>query len=136
LNADVECLSWNPQDSKQLLVTQENGEVICFDALKPGGEAVWRLPQAHSKAVSGLSVHPSIPGLFATASVDRSVKFWDMSQPNEPLCVLAIPFKKEKVFCLSFFDDEKKLLAVGTKSDLRVLKLNEHSALREHFKLH
>jgi periodic tryptophan protein 1 len=78
LPEDPEVMLWHPHMPTHLLVSTENGRVICFDASKPDDQAVMVL-EAHSKAISGMDINTSIPGLLVTVSVDRSYKFWDIA---------------------------------------------------------
>ena len=95
LPADPECVAWIPQAQYKFLVSSEDGNVKCFDAMMAmnGGAAgndaaknapLWTLA-AHNKATTSLAVNPLFPNMIATGSLDRHVKLWTLS-PN-PSCL-------------------------------------------------
>ena len=81
VSSDVETAQWNPHCPQQFFVTTEDGFVTCFDSLVPG-RPLFSF-QAHKSAVSGFSVSPFIPNCVATASTDKSLKIWNLSN-NTP----------------------------------------------------
>ncbi|KAG1342839.1 putative WD repeat-containing protein C17D11.16 [Cocos nucifera] len=89
--ADVESLAWDPHNEHLFVVSLENGTVQGFDIRvtasdsSSGPKPCFTL-HAHDKAVSSISYNPSIPNLLATASTDKMVKLWDISN-NQPSCV-------------------------------------------------
>ena len=92
LPADPECVAWIPQAQYKFLVSSEDGNVKCFDAMaamNSGATAaaatttttnapIWTLA-AHNKATTSLAVNPLFPNLIATGSMDRYVKLWTIS---------------------------------------------------------
>ena len=78
VSADVETVRWNPHAPYNYLVATEDGRVVSRD-LRMGDrpEAVLFSLQAHKKAASALSFNALAPTVFATASLDGSVKLWD-----------------------------------------------------------
>eukprot|EP00897_Mesotaenium_endlicherianum_P009561 jgi/Mesen1/8633/ME000050S08049 len=99
LSADVECLAWDPHSPQCYVVSTEDGLVRCYDVRKggsttatppaasssAGGEALFTL-HAHDKATCAVSFSPGVPNLMATASTDKLVKVWDISD-QKPSCV-------------------------------------------------
>ena len=95
LPADPECVAWIPQAQYKFLVSSEDGNVKCFDAMTAMNGAaagngvaknapLWTLA-AHNKAATSLAVNPLFPNMIATGSLDRHVKLWTIS-PN-PSCL-------------------------------------------------
>ena len=68
---------WDPFCPFHLYCSLESGEIVCIDIRIP------LLPlcsfQAHDKTTSGISFSSGVSGLFASASIDKTVKLWDVS---------------------------------------------------------
>lgn len=88
LPADIECLAWDPFQSYHLYASMENGQVLCLDirnietsrqSIGAGAVNPYLLFQAHDQTVSAIHFSSSVKGMFATASVDETVKVWDVS---------------------------------------------------------
>lgn len=87
---DIESLQWNPFNDNELFVSFENGYVACIDR-RVNGTMKYGF-QAHPKTVSSLSFSKDTPGMLSTASVDKTVKVWDLYTANAstrtpPTCV-------------------------------------------------
>ncbi|KYK62142.1 WD repeat containing protein [Drechmeria coniospora] len=52
-----------------------DGSVGRYDVRAPGGEEMWKLSDSK---IGGFSLHPLQPHLMATASLDRTMKIWDL----------------------------------------------------------
>lgn len=52
-----------------------DGSVGRYDIRAPGSEEVWSLSESK---IGGFSLHPLQPHLVATASLDRTLKIWDL----------------------------------------------------------
>lgn len=123
--ADVESLAWDPHNEHSFVVSLENGTVQGFDIRvtasdsSSGPKPCFTL-HAHDKAVSSISYNPSAPNLLATASTDKMVKLWDISN-NQPSCVASTNPKAGAIFSISFSEDSPFLLAIGgSKGKLQV----------------
>ncbi|OQR92254.1 periodic tryptophan protein [Achlya hypogyna] len=111
LSADVESLQWHPHTPSVLVASSEDGIVVGYDVRMNNGAPLFRF-QAHDAAVSAISFSPLMPGLFATASVDKHVKIWDMAG-NAPVCVASKDMNIGELMTLSFYKDSPFLLAAG-----------------------
>jgi hypothetical protein len=79
---------------------------------KTGSKPLWRL-SAHDKPACALSFCPSAPGLLATASTDKTVKLWDVSD-DKPLPIATERPNLGAVFAAAFCGaDAPHLLAMG-----------------------
>lgn len=85
LSADVESLAWSPHTPSTIVASTEDGAVVGYDVRMTGSAPLFRF-DAHAGAVSAISFSAQIPGLFATAGVDKTVKIWDLKD-NAPVCV-------------------------------------------------
>jgi len=77
LPGDPECLLWNHLLPATFIVATDDGRVTSFDCRMPD-RALWQL-QAHEQAVTSVALSPTADGLMATASLDKSVKLWDVA---------------------------------------------------------
>ncbi|GMH35121.1 hypothetical protein BSKO_02989 [Bryopsis sp. KO-2023] len=78
LSGEAEAFTWSPGNPTSFLSSTDDGVVHCFDARKGGGsEPVFRLA-AHEKPTTVLSFSPLAPDLLMTASIDKTVKIWDI----------------------------------------------------------
>ncbi|KAJ7296872.1 hypothetical protein O6H91_Y095600 [Diphasiastrum complanatum] len=120
--ADVESLAWDPHFSQYFIVSLEDGTVRAHDIRSSTGSGQKTLftLHAHEKAVCSISYNPSARNLLATASTDKMVKLWDITN-NQPSCIASINPKVGAVFSSSFCKDSPNLLAVGgSKGNLEV----------------
>jgi periodic tryptophan protein 1 len=85
LSADVESLAWSPHTPSTIVASTEDGAVVGYDVRMTGSAPLFRF-DAHAGAVSAISFSAQIPGLFATAGVDKTVKIWDLKD-NAPVCI-------------------------------------------------
>lgn len=85
LSADVESLTWAPHNPSTIVAATEDGVVAGFDVRMNGSAPLFRF-DAHAGAVSAISFSSHIPGMLATAGVDKTVKIWDLLE-NKPVCI-------------------------------------------------
>jgi periodic tryptophan protein 1 len=81
--ASVERVEWNTHSAQNFFVSTEDGLVTYFDT-RSLNKPLWTLT-AHSKP-SQIACNPVIPNLLATASLDKTVKLWDL-EGSEPKCL-------------------------------------------------
>jgi WD40 repeat protein len=62
--------------SQTLLFSTLNGDVGYYDTRAPSASAV--IFACSEKKIGGLGIHPKASHIFATASLDRTVKIWDL----------------------------------------------------------
>jgi WD40 repeat protein len=88
--SDVEALLWDPFQSYHLYASLENGQVLCLDIrnidqMKHHSKSLspYLSFQAHETTVCSMSFSPTVKGMLATASLDSTVKIWDVSNLHE-----------------------------------------------------
>ena len=160
--ADMECLQWNPHNPATFAVSTEDGNVALYDA-RNNKQPVWTLA-AHSggKSCSSVAFNSVVPGMMATASTDKTVKVWDISQIDSssgsnsginsssksegatssatggaggPVCVETKSMGIGEVFCLNFYPDDPYILACGGEDGKVALwETNESSQVSRRFR--
>lgn len=83
LPSEAEDLVWNPHDAAHLVISTDDGSVVCYDVRS--AEAPLYSLKAHGEACSNVSFSPMVPGLMATASADGHVKIWDVLEGKPAL---------------------------------------------------
>lgn len=139
VESDVEQLRWDPHDDNHFYVSTESGVLHCFDARQlpstpEKSKAVWRL-QAHEKELSSFSINPAVPGFIATASTDRTVKLWNVTEKG-PSMVVSRDLEVGKVFSANFAPDNEiafRLAVAGSKGAVQVWDTSTNKAVREAF---
>ncbi|KAF7189310.1 putative WD repeat-containing protein C17D11.16 [Pseudocercospora fuligena] len=139
VESDVEQLRWDPHNDNHFYVSTESGVLHCFDARQlpstpEKSKAVWRL-QAHEKELSSFSINPAVPGFIATASTDRTVKLWNVTEKG-PSMVVSRDLEVGKVFSANFAPDNEiafRLAVAGSKGAVQVWDTSTNKAVREAF---
>ncbi|PHH52001.1 DNA damage-binding protein CMR1 [Ceratocystis fimbriata CBS 114723] len=75
IDMPISALEIMPSDPTVLLFSTLSGSVCRADTRKPGIVDEWTLSD---QKIGGFSVHPLQPHLLATASLDRTMKIWDL----------------------------------------------------------
>jgi len=115
VTADVEDCCWDSNSPPNFFVATEDGIVSYFDVRCPGKPPIYSF-QAHQQSVSALSQSTNLSSLLATASSDKSVKLWDVSDlstNNQPKLLAHKPMTAGDLYACSFCPDDPFLLATG-----------------------
>jgi periodic tryptophan protein 1 len=135
LPSDVEAMVWNPFDEHVLYTAVENGEVVAID-VRNTAYALFSF-QAHDATVSSLAFSHRVPGLMATASVDKTVRMWDTASAGasqQPRMVAYKTMNVGKLFALQFSTDDPFMLATaGDQGMLAVWMSSELEVIRNTF---
>lgn len=148
LPADIESLSWDPFNPFNLYCSLEDGAIVCVDvrncassgAGQAKKDAIRFSFQAHEQTTSGISFSQRVPGMLATASIDKTVKVWDVndlqaSNGGAPRCVAYKTMNVGKLFALQYSPDDPYLLAcAGDTGMVAVWESDELSTIEEYFK--
>lgn len=152
LPADIESLTWDPFNPFHLYVALEDGQMVCIDVrncssatgtttdkLKGKNKAINFAFQAHEQTASGVSFSSRIPGMMATASIDKTVKIWDVnaksSEGNGPRCIAYKTMNVGKLFALQYSPDDPYLLAAaGDTGMVAVWESDELATIEDYFK--
>lgn len=107
---DVECLKWNIFEPHVFMASTEDGFVYACDTHKEG-TTLFTL-QAHDLAVSSLSFSHYVPGMMVTASIDKTVKVWDVHD-GRPKFVSTQELDRKALYTVEFSPDSPGVVAVG-----------------------
>ncbi|TKY90523.1 hypothetical protein EX895_000521 [Sporisorium graminicola] len=140
IGSDVESVVWNgwSASSTSFLCSLESGIVQSFDIRAPTS-AQWTL-QAHDTAATAVDISPHIPGCLLTASSDRSIKLWSLSDsldgtaPGAINLVLSRDLGLGKIFAAKFSpNDPLTLAAAGSAGQVQVFNALSNPAVRKTF---
>eukprot|EP01041_Mallomonas_annulata_P006606 gene6606-13372_t len=135
MTADTEALRWDPLLPFHLYCALEDGQVTCMD-VRHTKSPLFSF-QAHNKTVSSLSFSPSVPGLLATASIDKTVRMWDVRTLDEdggPKLVMYKSMNVGKLFALDFFPSDGYMLACGGDGGMvAIWESDEAETIRNYF---
>ena len=151
LESDIESLTWDPFNPFHLYCALEDGTIVCIDVrncanntptdkAKGKNKAVNFTFQAHEQTTSGVSFSQRVPGMMATASIDKTVKIWDVSEKSSdglggPRCVAYKTMNVGKLFALQYSPDDPYLLAcAGDTGMVAVWESDELATIEEYFK--
>lgn len=161
LTSDIESITWDPFNQFHMYCALEDGTILCVDVRKCGGAgtasnnaAVQFSFQAHEQTTSALSFSCKIPGMLATASIDKTVKIWDVCPPTSTTrsavvssasassAVISSPrevayktMSAGKLFTMQFSPDDPYLLAAaGDTGVLAVWESDELHTIETYFK--
>ena len=156
LGSDIESLTWDPFNPFHLYCALEDGTIVCIDVRNCGNkgataagekskkskknDAINFTFQAHDQTTSGVSFSQRVPGMMATASIDKTVKVWDVSdlQSSEaggPRLVAYKTMNVGKLFALQYNPDDPFLLAAaGDTGMVAVWESDELETIESYFK--
>lgn len=79
---DVASVQWCPAISKQSRVaSSSNQKVLVWNLELPSNQAIEHVLHGHRRAVTDISFNKQQPELLASASIDTTVKVWDLRTP-------------------------------------------------------
>jgi periodic tryptophan protein 1 len=138
VTADVESLAWDPHNQHAFVASLEDGTVMGFDIRAATSNSSTDIRptftlHAHDKAVSSVCYNPKAPNLLATASTDKMVKLWDLSN-NQPSCVATNNPQAGAVFSILFSEDLPFMLAIGgSKGKLELWDTSNDAGISRRF---
>jgi periodic tryptophan protein 1 len=131
LPADTESMAWNPHRPTQLAVACEDGHVSFFDY---AAKKTMFTVQAHRKAVSDIGFSSRVPGLMMTASGDKYVKMWDVSEAKAD-CVAGKAMAVGEVYAAAFNPDLPfTVAAAGSNGKTAIWEADENADIARVFK--
>jgi len=105
--AHVSCVSWSKFDKQHLASAEYDGRVTVWDASRSA--AAWHSGE-HTARVWGVDFSGHGKGLLASASDDRSVKFWSVQSSASVSSIQT----RANVCCVKFSPGSEHVVALGT----------------------
>jgi len=135
LPSDIECATWDNLNPSNIYVSTEDGSLLGYD-IRNAGKPLFSV-KAHAKAATTVTSSAGVNGMVATASLDQSIKLWDVQNINnegEPVLVIEKNFKAGKINCGSFYQDTPWISSFGTaKGELILWDVRENDQVAEYF---
>jgi periodic tryptophan protein 1 len=134
VDSDIECVRWCPLQPFMFLASTESGTVTCHDArdLKKPKFTL----SAHSKACTAIAWNQvAIPVMFATASLDQTVKLWAILEQG-PTMLCSRDMEVGSIFSIAFESKEGSpflLAAGGNKGKTGVWDTMENESVSHHY---
>lgn len=103
-----------------LMFANFNGQVGKLDLREPVKNRKVTLYTLHEKKVGGLSIFPSLPDIFATSSLDRTTKIWDLRKMSGKHPVQIGEYEASKSISSSEFNRQGDIVATSYDDTLSV----------------
>ncbi|XP_072842127.2 DNA damage-binding protein 2 isoform X3 [Pogona vitticeps] len=127
----ITCLEWHPTHPSTVAVGSKGGDIILWDyeVLNKACfiKGIWNL-KLHKKKVTHVEFNSRCDWLMATASVDRTVKIWDLRNiKDKSSCLHVLPH--DKPVNAAYFSpiDGAKLLSTDQYNEIRVYSSSDWS---------
>ncbi|XP_075358765.1 DNA damage-binding protein 2 isoform X4 [Mycteria americana] len=120
----VTCLEWHPTHPSTVAVGSKGGDIILWDyevlTKTCFIKGIWKL-KLHRKKVTHVEFNSRCEWLLATASVDQTVKIWDLRNMKNKMNFLHL-LPHDKPVNAAYFSptDGAKLLSTDQRSEIRV----------------
>nr|XP_048708058.1 DNA damage-binding protein 2 isoform X4 [Caretta caretta] len=120
----VTCLEWHPTHPSTVAVGSKGGDIILWDYEVLNKtcfiKGIWKL-KLHKKKVTHVEFNSRCDWLLATASVDQTVKIWDLRNIKDKSSFLHV-LPHDKPVNAAYFSptDGAKLLTTDQHSEIRV----------------
>ncbi|XP_074853405.1 DNA damage-binding protein 2 isoform X3 [Carettochelys insculpta] len=120
----VTCLEWHPTHPSTVAVGSKGGDIILWDYEVLNKtcfiKGIWKM-KLHRKKVTHVEFNSRCDWLLATASVDQTVKIWDLRNVKDKSSFLHV-LPHDKPVNAAYFSptDGSKLLTTDQHSEIRV----------------
>lgn len=140
--SDCEALAWDPFHPELLTAACEDGTIMCWDVRKFTDKSpMWSFVANEFGGISDLSYNRHVPGMMATASIDKTVALWDTYSQNDAPQSKSIPracgskdMKVGKLYSVSFYPSSPWLLGCGgSDNQLALWDMSSEAALQNRF---
>ncbi|KFM61948.1 Periodic tryptophan protein 1-like protein, partial [Stegodyphus mimosarum] len=118
VDGEVEKVAWNLFDSFKFFCSTDKGCMYRMDMRKPNIE---HCVKAHNEAVTGLDMSPLYPNTLVTASMDKTVKLWNIE--NEMNLIKSQKLKVGSIYTARVASDLEFTVAVGGNNASNSLKI-------------
>ncbi|KAI0238647.1 hypothetical protein L0F63_005860 [Massospora cicadina] len=124
---EVSQVHWNPHPTRDTwIATTCNHKVLVWNLLKPRLNSVEFTLARHTRAVSDLCWSNHHPEVLGTASLDTSVKIWDLRDDPHRAAHTLMGWNMA-VAQIDFHPHDQHLLATGQESELRIWDIRRGS---------
>lgn len=141
IQSDCEALCWDPFHPEYLTVASEDGTLSCWDVRKfETNSPAWSVVSSEFGGLNDLNYNPTIPGMLATCSADKTVTLWDTYQ-NGAFSGNALPkpcMTKDmcsgKLYTVKFYPSSPWLVGcAGSGKQLSLWHLDSEARLKQRF---
>jgi len=127
--AEGYALAWNIKAAGRLATGDCDSKIFIWNPKDGGGWEVGNIPfSGHTDSVEDLQWSPSEDTVFASCSVDKSIRIWDIREPNQKSVLKVVNAHKSDVNVIDWNPIDTYLLATGGDDnlvkvwDLRIMK--------------
>ncbi|CAH1800076.1 unnamed protein product [Owenia fusiformis] len=129
LGGEIERVVWDHFNPTYFLASTDQGYVYYVDSRTD--KPVFTL-NAHSGAVTALSLSSQVRGCLVTGSEDKAVKVWDIAD-SKPSCVTEKNMKIGPIQCASCCPESGFIFAVSGEKEFRVWDIRDNTDVRGQF---
>ncbi|XP_042912399.1 periodic tryptophan protein 1 homolog, partial [Parasteatoda tepidariorum] len=116
-DGEIEKVAWNLSNPLKFLCSNDQGFVHSVDIQSNKVEHSFK---AHADAVTGLEMCPMHPNILVTASMDKTIKIWDLVKLSH---VETRKLKVGSIYTAKFAPDAESVLAIGGNDRSHPLKI-------------
>lgn len=140
--ADCEALAWDPFHPELLTAACEDGTVMCWDVRKFSDKTpMWSFVANEFGGISDLSYNRHVPGMLATAAIDKTIALWDTYSQNDAPQANAPPracgskdMKAGKLYTVGFYPSLPWLMGCGgSGNQLALWDMSCEAAIQNRF---
>lgn len=141
IQSDCEALAWDPFHPEYLTVACEDGSLICWDVRKfETSSPAWSVLTSEFGGLNDLAYNPTIPGMIATCSIDKTVTLWDTylngsyAPSSPPKQCMTKDMCSGKLYTVGFYQSSAWLMGCGgSGKQLALWHLDSEDRLKQRF---
>lgn len=118
ISGEIEKVVWDMSNSFRFFCSTDQG---CIYTLDIRNEGIEKCLQAHKEAVTGLDISPLRPDILISASMDRTLKVWDLNDDYK--MIKSLKLKVGSIYCAKVVPDLDLTVAAGGNNASNSLKV-------------